>query len=109
MGTKQSGATMKNESSSTTEAREVRTDWVERWKDVIAAETVLPGVWRRQAGGFHVRGRVIDPRTGKMREVNRELPNMSRAKDAFRWLQTELDKIRAGAVTEARADIPSLH
>ena len=57
-----------------------RGEWVERWKDVVAAVSELPGVWRRRDGGFHVRARTTDPRTNKLREVNRELPNVSRAK-----------------------------
>ncbi len=77
-----------------------RVEWVERWRDVIATEPELPGVWRRQDGGFRVRGRTIDPRTGKMREVNQALPNVGKARDAFTWLQGELEKIRSGVVAE---------
>jgi hypothetical protein len=77
-----------------------RVEWVERWRDVIAAEPELPGVWRRQAGGFRVRARTTDPRTGKMREVNQALPNVGKARDAFAWLQAELEKIRSGVVAE---------
>jgi len=79
-------------------SRAKRTEWVERWRDVIATEPELPGVWRRQAGGFHVHARTLDPRTGKMREVNWALPNVTKARDAFAWLQAELEKIRAGTV-----------
>lgn len=77
-----------------------RIEWVERWRDVIASEPELPGVWRRQEGGFHVRGRAIDARTGKLREVNWALPNIAKARDAFTWLQGELEKIRSGVVIE---------
>ena len=52
--------------------------WIERWGDTIATEAEQPGVWRRKAGGFHVRGRATDPRTGKLREVNRALPDCRR-------------------------------
>lgn len=83
-----------------------RADWVERWRDVIAAEPELPGVWRRQGGGFHVRGRTVDPRTGKMREVNWALPNVGKARDAFSWLQAELEKIRSGIVAEQPSSAP---
>lgn len=100
-----SGKTMgtsneRNDSSRSTK----RIEWVERWRDVIAAEPELPGVWRRQEGGFHVRGRTVDPRSGKMREINWALPNVGKARDAFAWLQAELEKIRTGAV----ADQPSI-
>ena len=82
-----------------------RTQWIERWKDVISPEPELPGVWRRQAGGYHVRGRTIDPRTGKTREVNR-IHDVPRARDAFALLQAELEKIRAGvAVDEPAAPV----
>ncbi len=89
--------------------RSKRVEWVERWRDVIADEPELPGVWRRQAGGYHVRGRTIDPRSGKMREVNWALPNLSKARDAFAWLQGELEKIRTGVVTEQPSTAPQFH
>lgn len=84
----------------------VQTVWVVRWKDVVAEDADLPGVWRRRDGGYHVRARVTDPRTNKMREVNRELPNVQRARDAFTWLQGEIDRIRAGVVTEHASSAP---
>lgn len=83
-----------------------RVEWVVRWKDVVAEQPELPGVWRRRDGGFHVRARVTDPRTNKIREVNRELPNVQRARDAFAWLQGELDRIRSGVVTEQPSTAP---
>lgn len=82
--------------------------WITRWKDVIAVDPELPGVWRRRDGGYHVRARVIDPRTAKMREVNRELPEAPNARAALVWLQTELDKIKAGSV-ESGPIIPQFH
>ncbi len=88
-------------------ARAPRVEWVHRWKDDIAADPELPGVWRRRDGGFHVRGRTTDPRTGKMREVNRELPNVPRARDAFAWLQGELERIRSGVVAEQPSEAPA--
>ncbi len=89
--------------------RKPRVQWVHRWKDDVAAEPELPGVWRRRDGGFHVRGRVIDPRTSKMREVNRELPSLARARDAFAWLQGELDRIRSGVIADAPSSAPQFH
>jgi hypothetical protein len=86
-----------------------RVVWVERWRDVIADEPELPGVWRRQDGGFRVRGRTIDPRSGKMREVNQALPNVGKARDAFAWLQGELEKIRSGIVAEQPSVSPQFH
>jgi hypothetical protein len=95
---------METKDQDTTSRPAKRIEWVERWRDVIATEPELPGVWRRQAGGFRVRGRAVDPRTGNMREVNWALPNVSKARDAFAWLHAELEKIRSGAV----ADQPSI-
>lgn len=86
--------------------RTKRIEWVERWRDVIAKDPELPGVWRRQAGGFHVRGRATDPRTGKLREVNWALPNISKSRDAFAWLQAELEKIQNGESTEQPTSVP---
>jgi len=96
---------MENDGSPKTDSRS-RIVWIERWKDVIASEPELPGVWRRQRGGFHVRARALDPRTGTMKEVNRELSDIARAKDAFAWLQAELEKIRSGTVAEAPRTFP---
>lgn len=86
-----------------------RVEWVERWRDVIAAEPTLPGVWRRQAGGFRVRGRTTDPRTGKVREVNWVLPQVTKAREAFALLQQELDRISQGIVAAAPSTAPRFH
>lgn len=70
--------------------------WVKRWKDEIDPEPVLPGVWKRKDGGFHVRGRALDPRTKKLREVNKVLADVTKAREAAKLLEAELDAIRAG-------------
>lgn len=70
--------------------------WVNRYNYWIAPQPTLPGVWRRREGGCFVRGRVVDPRTGKQREVQRSLPD-AKPQEAFSWLQEELAKIRRGA------------
>lgn len=71
-------------------------EWIKRWNYWIAPDPVKPGVWRRKEGGYFVRGRAVDPRTGKTREVQRALPEMESAA-AYGWLQDELAKIRRGA------------
>ena len=71
--------------------------WVERWNDTIAATAELPGVWKRKAGGFRIRGRVVDAKTAKLRGVNRALPDCRRAREAAAELERELASIRAGA------------
>lgn len=72
--------------------------WVTRWGDEIAAEPDAPGIWRRKEGGFRVRGRVTDPRTGKRREVNRVVLDVRTPRDAAAVLAAELAKL-----TEAQA------
>lgn len=75
--------------------------WVKRWNDTIGAEPELPGVWRRKDGGFRIRGRVVDPKTGKLREVNRALPECKRSREAAATLDAELAQIRSGAAIAA--------
>jgi integrase len=70
--------------------------WVTRWNDELAAEPEMPGVWRRHGGGFRIRGRAIDPKTGRLREVCRALPDCRRARDAAAMLVAELERIRRG-------------
>ncbi|MDQ3299846.1 MAG: hypothetical protein M3619_24985 [Myxococcota bacterium] len=72
--------------------------WIERWRDWVSATAEMPGVYRRRDGGFHVRGRATDPRTGKLREVNLVLPECKRARDAALELAAGLAKIREGAI-----------
>jgi hypothetical protein len=43
---------------------EVKTPWVMRWRYRMAA-TPHRGIWRLKAGGFFIRVRVSDPRTGR--------------------------------------------
>lgn len=77
--------------------------WVKRWDDEIDPRPVAPGVYRRKAGGFRIRGRVVDPRTGRMREVRRALPDAKRAIDAARVLADEIERLRSGAGEDVRA------
>lgn len=80
--------------------------WVKRWRDEIAAEPDAPGVWRRKAGGFRIRGRVVDPRTGRRIEVCRTLPDVTRVRDAVAVLAAELATIRAGRAEGAAVAVP---
>ncbi len=72
--------------------------WKRRWRSWIAPKPSKPGVWRRKDGGFLVRGRAVNPRTGKLCEVKLTLENVD-AVEAFQRLQEELRKVRAGQVT----------
>jgi integrase len=69
--------------------------WIMRWKYAIAPKPVKPGVWRRKEGGFLVRGRAVDRRTGKLREVLKTVDGGD-ASGAYRFLQDEIEKVRGG-------------
>jgi Phage integrase family. len=80
-------------------------EWVQRWNIWIAPRPSLPGVWRRKEGGFFVRGRVLDPRTGKMKEIKKVVvevdERVAEKQDAFRVLSDEMRKVKAGGVQAA--------
>lgn len=80
--------------------------WVERWRDVILEPPKMPGVWRRKAAGFRIRGRARDPRTGRRREVNKALPDCTSARAAYKALQKELQDIRDGVATASSSALP---
>ncbi len=71
--------------------------WVRKWNSWVDSKPTLPGVYRRKEGGFLVRGRAVDPKTGAMRQVVRSLPDRAEPEEARLWLKTELDSIRKGA------------
>jgi integrase len=73
----------------------MRTQWIERFNTTIASKASKPGVWRRQEGGFVIRARVRDPRTGKDREIRRILP-CATLEQAVTELKTEKQAIAAG-------------
>ncbi len=81
-------------------------EWVERWGMWQSKDPVLPGVWRRKAGGHIVRSRVVDPKTGKMTEIKRSFPDEEDAKRAFTWLTAERERVRRGG-TEATTALPT--
>ena len=71
--------------------------WVRKWNSWVEIKAELPGVYRRKEGGFLVRGQAIDPKTGAIRQVVRNLPELAEPEEARLWLKTELDSIRKGA------------
>jgi integrase len=73
----------------------METKWVKRWKSWIAAKPVKPGVFRRKEGGFLIRGKTTDPRTGKRVEIRKNLPDAD-VHDAYLRLQKELAHVREG-------------
>lgn len=74
--------------------------WLFRWKNWLAPTTV-PGVWERKEGGHFVRARVVDPTTGRMREIKKSMPEADAA-TAFMWLNEERKRIQAGALPALR-------
>lgn len=77
--------------------------WVMRWGMEMATDSALPGVWRRRAGGYIVRARVTNPKTGRLTEVLRALPDAPSATAAFAVLQEEREKVRNGRAARATA------
>jgi hypothetical protein len=71
-------------------------NWENRWGSWISPKPVMPGVWKCRGGGHLVRGRVKDPRTGKMVEFKRVLPTIDKL-EAYRLLQEAKEQLRRGA------------
>jgi integrase len=81
-----------------------REKWIRRWDCWMAPKPSRPGVWRRKEGGYLIRGRAKDSRTGRMREVKMRLDDVD-AVGAYQFLQQELKRIREGRVTLAPTPI----
>jgi hypothetical protein len=47
--------------------------WTIRWRYEMAVKPTRRGIWRLKKGGFFVRARVTDPRTGKEHQISRTL------------------------------------
>jgi hypothetical protein len=73
-----------------------KSDWKVRWKHRVKP-TRLPGIFKMEEGGHIARARVIDPTTGRMKELKKVLPQSS-AEEAFAWLDAERAKVRSGTV-----------
>jgi integrase len=74
-----------------------REKWTKRWKTWVTP-TTLPGIWLRKEGGHLVRARIVDPATGRMKEIKKVLPETDQAM-AHQWLTEELARIRAGVAS----------
>ncbi len=70
--------------------------WKMQWNCLIAP-TRVPGVWKRKGGGHLVRARIVDPSTGRKREIRKVLPEADLA-TAYQWLTDQRDLVRAGRV-----------
>jgi site-specific recombinase XerC len=51
--------------------------WVIRWKYEMTAKALRPGIWALKDGGYFMRTRVLDPRTGKFVEYQRVLRDVT--------------------------------
>src|SRR5512138_725438 len=69
--------------------------WINRWRYEMASEPSRPGVWRLRQGGWYVRARVTNPKTGKQTQIFRVLDDGD-ADSAYAWLRGEVQRVRAG-------------
>jgi len=85
-----------------------QTKWTKRWNVWIAARPSRPGVWRRKEGGYLVRARPVDPRTGRPREILKVLDGKEglNAVVAQRWLLAEVERIKKGVRGERPKTTP---
>jgi hypothetical protein len=77
------------------------TRWIKKFNSWIADRASMPGVWRMRDGGYLVRGRAVNPKTGKLKEVRAALVEVATPDEANLWLQGELRKVRVGSVEVA--------
>lgn len=68
--------------------------WIKRWGYELSP-TPRPGVWKRRDGGYILRARVKNPRTGKLVEVRR-VSNAKGPADAAAELARALEVVRSG-------------
>src|SRR5689334_17087579 len=73
-----------------------RKKWIRRYKAWIAP-TPMSGVWEHQEGGYLVRSRVVDPATGRMKEIKKVLRDADFGA-ACQWLEQERARVAAGIV-----------
>src|SRR5262245_39703171 len=81
------------------------TKWKVRWKHETMA-TKHEGVYRLKEGGFLVRALVVDPMTGKRKEVKKVMLDCGSANDAAVHLLKEKKRLRAGIVTVEPSKTP---
>lgn len=80
--------------------------WIMRWGTIMADTPSKPGVWRRKEGGYMIRARVKDSRTGRLREIRSQLPEAESTEAAFLELQRRIDELRVG-LEDPSTSIPS--
>jgi hypothetical protein len=85
-------------------SEEVR-KWVVRWKYEMTAKALRPGIWGPREGGYVLRTRVIDPRSGKIVEYQRALRDVT-----LNQPEREKQRLRSDALERAtgRKQAPTL-
>lgn len=78
------------------------TKWTKRWNTWLAPKPIKSGVWRRKEGGFLVRGRTKDARTGRMKQVRFNVLDTNDPNEAFEELHAALRQIREGIAEPAQ-------
>ncbi len=76
--------------------------WIKRWNMWIATEPTLPGVWLHKDSGVLVRAHAKDPKSGKLVEIKKYLPDAT-PRQGLAWLEIEREKVRR----ERRSQAPS--
>jgi len=76
--------------------------WIMQFGQRIAATPSRPGVWQRKEGGYFVRARPTDPRTGRKVEIRRVLHQAETALSAYTQLQQLISDVKAGTTEQPR-------
>jgi integrase len=84
-----------------------KTNWIMKFNVWIAPNPIRPGVWRRKEGGFLVRGRSRDPRTGHRIEVRKVYTETEDADQAFQFLHDQLRQAREGGAAKQPQKLPT--
>ena len=85
----------------------MRMKWVLKRNMWLSEQPVRPGVWQRKEGGFFIRGRAINSKTGMMEDVKQSLFNVESPDEALALLEEQLALVRnGGEVAKDSAQMP---
>lgn len=74
-------------------------------KKQTVKKTPLPGVYELKKGGHLARAIIVDPTTGRSRELYKVFPTGA-AHEALTWLEEEKTRIRSGVVQAKQREMP---
>jgi hypothetical protein len=80
-------------------------EWVKQKNTWMSRKPILPGVWRRRAGGHVIRAEVTDPLTRKRKDIRKTLP-LADAAEAFTTLQLLIKSVREASSAK---EVNSVH